>query len=418
MIVLAFLVPLGLLVRSIAEDRALNDAERSAQTLAPVLATVRDPNSLATVVDGVNASDIGAVTVFLADGSVIGIPSPVDDNIELARRGRAFSTSVSGGTEVLVPVVQADDSADVVRVFVPQNRLDRGVRAAWLVLALLGIVLVLLAVALADRLARRIVRPIDELAEVAERLGDGDLEARVEPDGPPEVVEVGHTLNQLAGRIDGLLAAQRESVADLSHRLRTPVTALRLDADALTEPGERARMSADVDALTKAVNQLITDARRPTASGVDVGADLAAVTEERVGFWSALAEDQARAFTLDLPDRGCRVAVAPDDLEAALDALLNNLLAHTPEGTSFRVQVTPSPSGGGTLVVEDDGPGWPTDRAVLERGQSGGESTGLGLDIVRATAESSGGSVQLGTSPSGGARLEATFGPPGLNPTG
>ena len=91
---------------------------------------------------------------------------------------------------------------------------------------------------------------------------------------------------------------------------------------------------------------------------------------------------------------------------------LNNLLAHTPEGTAFRVTVTPVRTGGGTLTIEDDGPGWPVDRDVLERGESGGNSTGLGLDIVRTTTEASGGAVTLGASPSGGARLVARFGPP------
>jgi signal transduction histidine kinase len=414
MIVLAFLVPLGLLVRTIAQDRALNDAERTAQALAPVLATVQDPTSVAAVVDGinVNGADVGAVSVFLPDGTVLGAPATADDAVALARRGRAFSTGIPGGTQVLVPVVGADDQVSVVSVVVPEDRQRRGVVAAWVLLAMLGLVLVLVAVALADRLARSIVRPIGELADVAERLGQGDLEARVHPHGPSEVVEVGDTLNQLASRIEGLLEAQRESAADLSHRLRTPVTALRLDADGLADPRERGRIGADVDALARAVDRLIIEARRPGAALIDVGSDLVAVTDERVRFWSALADDQGRSFTLSLPDRGCPVAVGTDDLEAVLDAVLNNLLAHTPEGTAFHVRVTADPEGGGSLVVEDDGPGWPADRDMLVRGASGGESTGLGLDIVRSTAEGSGGSVVLGAAPSGGARLEAVFGPP------
>ena len=69
----------------------------------------------------------------------------------------------------------------------------------------------------------------------AERLGRGDLDARVEPGGPDEVREVGAALNRLAARISELLAREREEVADLSHRLRTPVTALRLDVESLPE---------------------------------------------------------------------------------------------------------------------------------------------------------------------------------------
>ena len=93
--------------------------------------------------------------------------------------------------------------------------------------------LFVLSLVVADRLARSMTRPITELALTAERLGRGDLAARVEPAGPDEVREVGPALNRLAARISELLTRERESVADLSHRLRTPVTALRLDAEAL-----------------------------------------------------------------------------------------------------------------------------------------------------------------------------------------
>ena len=149
--------------------------------------------------------------------------------------------------------------------------------------------------------------------------------------------------------------------------------------------------------------------------GVGTESDLTAVTRERVEFWAALAEDQGRRWSLDVPDQPVLVAVHPDDLGAALDALLGNVLAHTPDGVAFSVTVhagrTDGPSGGGMLVVEDDGPGLPT-ADVTERGTSHGGSTGLGLDIVKRTSEASGGGIELGSSASGGARITARFGPP------
>jgi signal transduction histidine kinase len=443
-IVLAFAIPLGLIIRTVANDRALTTAERAAAAIAPAIATGMEAPSVAIVVDGVTDPAKAAVSVVMPDDTVVGPSVSVDDTIELARGNpKPFSVDVPGGRQVVTPVPRTDGSVAVVSVFVPAAQLEKGVQTAWLLLAGLSVVLVLAAVAVADRLARTIVVPVGELAATAERLGQGDLEARVEPAGPPEIVEVGHVLNRLAGRIGELLVAERELVADLSHRLRTPITALRLDADGLHDPAERDRVTGDVDELVRAVDRVIDEARRTVREGVGASGDLAEVTRERVAFWSVLAEEQGRESTVQIADGPCPVAVTRDDLEAALDAALGNVLSHTPDGTAFRVAVEPvpgegargqvaggaggeapggaggqAPSGAGgpiwRLVVEDDGPGFAdAEGQLIERGASGAGSTGLGLDIVRRTAEHSGGSLVLGRSPTGGARLEVTFGPPG-----
>lgn len=401
MVVLAFVVPLAALVRDVAADRAVSAAQDEAATLVPVLAAVQDPAALQATVEAADAASPGDLSVFREDGTVLGAPAEADADVELARQGRAFTANAPGGKAVLVPVIGATGT-QVVRVFVPDSVLQEGVARSWLLLALLGLMLVAVAVAVADRLARSVVAPIRELAAVAGRLGEGDLSARAVPDGPPEVVEVATAQNLLAGRIVDLLAAEREAAADLSHRLRTPITALRLDAEGLRDSEEASRIVDDVDALTRAVDRVIADARRPGRRGAS---DLAAVTRERVAFWSALAEDQDRSFELTVPDGPCRVAVPADDLAALLDALLGNVLAHTPEGAGFSVTVE-----GTTLVVDDEGPGFSED--ALERGVSGGGSTGLGLDIVRRTAEAGGGRVGVTRSGRGGARVEVQLGRP------
>lgn len=411
LIVIAFLVPLGLLVRSIAEDRALDAAEQAAEALAPTLALDLPAAALADTLSGVERTGVGAVTVYRADGGVVGDGHPVDADVERARGGEAFSAPVDGGVAVLVPAVLPDGRIDVVRIEVPDDRLHDGVATSWLLLGVLGAGLLLVAVVVADRLARRIVRPVDELAEVALRLGHGELDARVEPAGPPEVAEVGRTLNLLAGRIEDLLAAERESVADLSHRLRTPVTALRLDAEGLHDPEERERLAAGVAELTAAVDRLIADARRSRPPDHPaVPTDLVEATTARMAFWSLLADEQSRPHSFAAPTTPCPVAVERHDLDAALDALLGNVLAHTPPGTGFRVEVHPGPPV--VLVVEDDGPGFPAGSDPLARGASGGGSTGLGLDIVRQLAATAGGEVAIGASPAGGGRVRVTFGGP------
>lgn len=416
MIVLAFVVPLGLLVRTLAEDRAVANAERRAQVLVPVLATFTDPAQLEQVVAGLDRSDGTTVTVFLADGTVVGAPAPVDADVELARRGKAFNSEATAGVQVLLPV-DTNGSIQVVRVLVSEDQRRLGVASAWLTLGALGLGLVVLATAVADRMGKSIVEPVGALAETAERLGHGDLDARVEVGGPPEIVEVGHTVNRLAARIGELLEAEREAGADLSHRLRTPITALRLDVDGLPDGEQKDRLVTDVDGLTRAVDRLISEARRSVRAGVGNGADLVGVVRDRVAFWSVLAEEQDRAVLLETPEGECAVAVPADDLEAALDALLGNVFAHTPDGVGYRVRVIDQvPPAGVQLVVDDDGPGLP-DADVLQRGESRAGSTGLGLDIIRRTAEASGGTFDARTRAKtaddpGGTRIVVTFGRP------
>lgn len=406
MVVLAFVLPLAALVERVAEDRALNAAQQLAAAVAPALAAVDDVASRDDIVRGAAATTPGRLSVVLADGTVLGAPAEIDDGIATARNGQAFTVDADGGKAVLVPVIRPDGT-QVIRVLVPDRELRAGVTRAWSLLAALAVVLVGVAVAVGDRLARSLVKPIRDLAGVAAELGEGNLDARVEPSGPPEIVEVANAQNRLAARIVSLLAAEREAAADLSHRLRTPITALRLEADSLRDPDEAARIAGGVDALTRAVNQVIADARR-TDDGARGASDLAAVTRERTEFWSALADEEGRTYDVDVPDRACTVAVAPDDLVAVLDALLGNVLAHTPAGTSFAVSVACAPDAPARLVVEDDGPGVAEGAEV--RGVSAGGSTGLGLDIVRRTAERAGGALTIGRSGSGGARIEVTFG--------
>jgi signal transduction histidine kinase len=117
-------------------------------------------------------------------------------------------------------------------------------------------------------------------------------------------------------------------------------------------------------------------------------------------FWSALTEEQGRTAEVDLPAASLAVRAAPEDLAAALDALLENVVAHTPEGTPFSVRLRPERDGA-VLEVGDSGSGIPAD-AVL-RGRSDRGSTGLGLDIARRCAENTGGGMHIGRSPSGGA---------------
>jgi signal transduction histidine kinase len=392
LVLIALLVPMALLIRAVAENRAMSRATAAAESVA---VTVGTPD-LALAVAQVSRP----VTVFLPGGRTEGVAAPPSDAVRLAATGRSVTAEAAGGREVLVSA-QSPEGTAVIRVFVPDSELLAGVREAWTALLVLGLGLVVLGIVLADRLALAVTRPVDGLARVSHRLAGGDLSARAEPAGPPEVRSVALALNHLAGRIDELLKAERESVADLSHRLRTPLTGLRLDAESLRDPEEAARVQARVDALERAVSAVITEARHRTAGRESC--DATAVVRDRVRFWSVLAEDQGRDVAISLPDEALPVAVGAEELAACVDALLGNVFAHTPEGAAMSVRLAPHPSGA-LLAVRDSGPGFAP--SLLERGNSGGGSTGLGLDIARRTAESSGGRLTVSSPPGGGACVE------------
>ena len=229
---------------------------------------------------------------------------------------------------------------------------------------------------------------------------------------------------------------ERENVADLGHRLRTPVTALRLDTDLVEDEELARRLRAHVDELQRSIDDVVRDARRSVRDELPRSSVLPVVVEARVAFWSPLAEDQGRRLSLTLDDGAVTdprtgavvtarspVPLPSEDVREIVDILLDNVFAHTSEGAEVRVAVRPvvldgagSPARAGVgLTVEDAGPG--LRQPYRGRGHSDAGSTGLGLAIVHRLAEGIGGSVALDRSVLGGldvtVALPAQEGPPG-----
>jgi signal transduction histidine kinase len=409
LVLVSFLLPLALLVRTFAAERATGSATAQAQWLAPLVATLA-PEDLRLTIARVNAQNAGEpTTVFLPSGEVLGSPAQRTSSVRLAMHGRSFTGRVAGGEEILVSVQGLPRGTAVVRTFVPDTKLRQGVSHEWLLLGVIGIGLLGLSVAVATLLARSLLMPLGAVARASELLADGDLSARAPYDGPPEIRHVSNGLNRLAARIGELLMHERETLADLSHRLRTPLTALRIDAESLRDESEMTQLIADVDELTRTVNEIIREARRPSAAGGRVACDAVEVVRERTNFWQALAEDQDRYMAVEIDSDWLPVRAPAQDLAACVDILLENVFAHTPEGAAFGVRLSARANGGAWLTVADDGPGFGGDYAA--RGTSGAGSTGLGLDIARRIAESSGGSLTIGRAPRGGAAITVALGP-------
>jgi signal transduction histidine kinase len=407
-ILVSFLVPLALLLRTSAADQAKSSATIQTQWMVPLVATLDEP-SLRLAVARVNAQNKSQpVTVFMPDGQTLG-PSPQrSPAVQLAAHGRSFAANVRGGVEVLMAVQGLPQGTAVIRTFVPDSRLTRGVLHIWIVLGGIGLGLLGLSVIVSALLARSLVRPLRTLAHASEALAAGDLSARAPIEGAPEIRQVSTGLNRLAVRIGELLAHERETVADLSHRLRTPLTALRIDAESLRDDEEMARVINDVDGLTRTVNEIIREARRPTDGG-GTACDAGDVVRGRAAFWRALAEDQERQMMVEVAPAGLPVRASARDVAACVDILLENVFAHTPEGAALAIRVSSRAGGGAWLVVTDEGPGFSDPDPTL-RGNSSGGSTGLGLDIARRIAENSGGTLMLGHSRQGGGAVTVGLG--------
>jgi len=413
MLAIGFLVPLGRSVQSQARLRALAGAQSDARGVATALAAVAvstgnvpSSNEVEFVLDSFGSPDL---TVIMNDGTTIGQGIYASEALGLAQSGSVV-TEVTDGALAIVPVTfGGDDGQLVVTAFVNNDTLREGVNSSWLILAALGLVVVVGTVPLADRLAVSITRPVRELSDAAHRWAGGDLSARVVPDGPDEVAESGRAFNQLAERLTDLLAAERERIADLSHRLRTPIAALRLQAETVTDPGERDALIGDIVHLEGEVTALIEDVRSTESTEATI-CDLPAVVAQRMGFWRVVASAQQRTVAAEV-DEGSPLLV---NLPAAqvltvLDNLVQNVLTHTVAGVGFTVSVSGGPP---RLTISDEGDGLPS-ADVFDRGSSSGGS-GLGLDIVRRVAEASGGGITVGEG--AGATIVVRFGEP-VSPT-
>jgi signal transduction histidine kinase len=433
LVVLAFAIPIALLVRSAVEQRSERSIRDEAAAIAAFLRAGQPSDAaISSYLAGLTQTPDRSASVTTPQQRVLGKapphgapppdspqpnPGESDDHGHGPGGGGPSHEdpqvySVPGGktAEVAVP---ADEGAYQVQVFASNSALHDGADQWYALLAAGSVGLLVIAVVGGELVTQRIVRPLTRTAQTAHQLSSGDITARAPTSGPREVAEVGTALNQLADRIDELIAEERETIADLSHRMRTPLTALRLDAETLRSPEEATRISAHVTALERTLTAVIRAARRPQREGRMPSADATAVVGERVAFWSALADEQERARSVSLPQVPVFVRASPEDLGAAVDALVENVIAHTPEGTPFEVSLS-TVDGAALLVVADAGPGLPDGAGT--RGRSDRGSSGLGLDIARRCAEASGGSMRVGRSAAGGAAVALELRTVGPNP--
>jgi signal transduction histidine kinase len=229
--------------------------------------------------------------------------------------------------------------------------------------------------------------------------------------GAPELTSLGRTFNEMAGRLESIVASHRSFVADASHQLRTPLTALQLRLENLADSvdgDERPEVEAaikEIHRLSRLVDGLLAIARAEAGSNHPETVDLAVVAGERSGAWEALAAETGIDLTMQAPPIAPARAV-PGAIEQILDNLLANALDATPDGGRVEVEVDEH-DGAWELHVRDQGRGMaPEDleRAFdrfFSKGKPG-KGSGLGLAIVQQLATASGGDAVLRPGPEGG----------------
>ncbi|HYM57549.1 MAG TPA: HAMP domain-containing sensor histidine kinase [Solirubrobacteraceae bacterium] len=267
--------------------------------------------------------------------------------------------------------------------------------------------------------ARRAMSPITELTEAARTIErTRDPSRRIpHPEAEDEVAELARTLDGMLHALDdarteteATLSRQREFVADASHELRTPLTSVLANLELLEEvlDGEQREAAASALRSSRRMRRLVADLlllARADAGRIaphqDI--DLSRVVAEAAGELEPVAGDHQ--ITVSAPP-GATVSGARDELHRLAVNLMENALRHTDPGTAVEASVERA-NGQVVLSVSDDGPGIPIENRekVFERffrgdGDRSG-SSGLGLAIVRAVAESHAGSVSLEDSPDG-----------------
>lgn len=326
---------------------------------------------------------------------------------DIAVGTRRSQTLGAGLLYVAVPVASGGLVHGAVRITYPTTTADERVRNTWLALGAIALLALAIAAGLALWLARWAARPLVRLEAVAEGVTAGDLGLRAPVDGPSEVQAVAASFNAMVDRVEGMLDDQSAFVADASHQLRTPLTALRLRLENLAaEVGQEAAddvaaATAEVDRLAELVDALLALARAEGGAAPAEQLDLGVLVGDRVSAWGALAVERGVVLETQ-PARRVLAHAGRDRVEQVLDNLVANAVEAAGEGGTVLVRVERR---GSTveLVVRDDGPGL-SDREkqhAFDRFWRGRDTpgSGLGLAIVQRLVHADGGSVELVDAP-------------------
>ncbi|MDX6390608.1 MAG: hypothetical protein QOJ73_1671 [Streptosporangiaceae bacterium] len=338
------------------------------------------------------------------------------------------TTQVGDRLRVVVPVRNDEGDGIVGAVVLSRSTagLDQRRRTLWMWLGLVAVAGLAAATVAAAALARWVSRPLNALDDAAQRLGGGTLETRSPAgQGPPEVQRVARNFNTMAGRLETLVHGNRAAMADVSHQLRTPLTALRLRLELLTQDadpttaGELADAQEEISRLSHLVDGLLAVARAENVIVEPVPVAVNEVIRDRASAWQPVADERAVVLAHACPGP-VRALAGAGHLEQILDNLLANALEAVPSGGHVEVKAW-SNGNGIRVVVADDGPGMSPARreqAFRRFASTAPGGAGLGLAIVHRLAVSNGGCAVLSDTAGGGLTVTVDLPALGLLRTG
>ncbi|MFF9775027.1 ATP-binding protein [Streptomyces sp. NPDC013978] len=328
----------------------------------------------------------------------------------------AFERSADGKTET-------DKVVGAVRIVFSTDHLTYRLWTIWGFRAALAVLVLLAAAVIGVFAARRLTAPLRQLNEMASKMSDGDLTARSPVTGPQETQTLARTLNQAGERLDTLIASQRIFVADASHQLRTPLTALRLSLDNIADGVDDEFVREDVEQATaevvrmsRLVNGLLVLARAEAKVTAAEPLSLRDVIQERLDVWRPAADERGVTITLrGSADGRPLVLASPGHLDQVLDNVLSNALEVSPDGATITVSVE-TRGDEVVLSVLDEGPGMSDaeksrafDRFWRGQGLTGKSGSGLGLAVVKQLVTDDNGTVALKDAPGGGLCVALTL---------
>ncbi|MDX3070074.1 HAMP domain-containing sensor histidine kinase, partial [Streptomyces sp. ND04-05B] len=308
-----------------------------------------------------------------------------------------------------------DDVVGAVRIKFSTDDLTARLWQIWGFRATLAVLVLLAAAIIGVYAARRLTAPLRQLNEMASKMSDGDLTARSPVTGPQETQTLARTLNQAGERLDTLIASQRIFVADASHQLRTPLTALRLSLDNIADGTDDEFVREDVEQATaevvrmsRLVNGLLVLARAEAKVTAAEPLSLRDIIQERLDVWRPAADERGVTITLrGSADGRPLVLASPGHLDQVLDNVLSNALEVSPDGATITVSVE-TRGDEVVLSVLDEGPGMSDaeksrafDRFWRGQGLTGKSGSGLGLAVVKQLVTDDNGTVALKDAPGG-----------------
>ncbi|MGD0698813.1 MAG: HAMP domain-containing sensor histidine kinase [Trebonia sp.] len=449
-VLIAAVVPLALGAIAHERDAFVQDTVRTANSIASL---AREP--LENHGDGPALSDAMADAERNGDEVLVenrygqrvaklSHGAPVNDAWrELAAEAAGQHSSTSELTKDAVIAVETiwggtDSGTQIGTVILerPTGPLNQNIANLWLYLCALGGGALVAAVLVAIYLARWVSRPLARLDAAAGKIADGDLTVRARPGhGPPELRRMAATFNMMAGRLETLVHGHRVMLADASHQLRTPLTALRLRLDLLAtdaSPATAAELAGaqeEIARLSRLVDGLLATARAEALTEQLETIDVTEAVAERVSAWQPVADGHDVKLVAEVSSdsgkdsvgRRPMVALGAGHLEQILDNLIDNAIGAIggssggAVGGIVRIS-TANGESGPLLTVADDGPGMTAQersRAFLRYTTGSQNGTGLGLAIVHRLVTANGGAIRLADTPGGGLTVEIEF----LSPT-